>query len=353
MTISSNTDENLVEPSDPRVSVVVLAYGEESLLNECVRAILASTRVNIELIVVDNGSPAITSLVADPRLRVVSPGFNTGFAGGCNFGVRETTSPLLAFVNSDLIVSPNAIHLLVNRLNDEGVGLVTGAVLLPGTPLVVNSIGNPIHYLMFSWAGDYGEDFERHRHDEDVAGISGALFACTTSHWQFLDGFDEEYFAYAEDADISLRTWQAGLKVVFEHRATGEHHYEFSRRTEKWFWLERNRLIGFLTFFTVPMTIMLLPIFIVVEIGVMYSAIRSGWWRQKIQAWSWIFAHRTYLRQRRQRIKGARVSGSQWLNVLSSTIDIPDEFDLHVPQVVNSVLKFYWSFIRRLERPRR
>lgn len=332
------------------VSVVVLAYGNEPILGDCVQAVLASRNVNIELIVVDNGSGSIASLPSDPRLRVVSPGFNTGFAGGCNFGVRETSSSLLVFVNSDLIVDADAIHLLTSRFRDKSVGLVTGAVLLPGTPTIVNSIGNPIHYLMFSWAGAYGEEFEKHKDGEEVAGISGALFACTSAHWKFLGGFDEEYFAYAEDADISLRTWQAGLRVVFEPLATGVHHYEFSRRSEKWFWLERNRQISFFTLYSTSMTFLLLPIFLIVELGVFYSAIRAGWWRQKFQAWRWIVSHRSYLQRRRRRIHRGMTPGIHWQDVLSATIDIPAEFDLRVPSFVNGALKSYWYFVRQITR---
>ena len=312
------------------------------------QAVLRSNNVNVELIIVDNGSSSIAKLPTDGRMTVVSNGFNTGFAGGCNFGVCETSSSLLVFVNSDLIVDPDAIYLLTERLKEEEVGLVTGAVLLPGLPTKVNSVGNPIRFLMFSWAGAYGEGFEKYQNARDVAGISGALFACTRAHWQRLGGFDKEYFAYAEDADISLRTWQAGLRVVFEPLAKGVHHYEFGRSSEKWFWLERNRKICFLTLYSTYITLLLLPVFTIVEFGVFYSSVRGGWWRQKLRAWHWIVTNKRYLLERRQRIHREHTQDKLWLDVLSSTIDIPDEFGLHVPLLVNSVLKSYWELVRKI-----
>ena len=209
-----------------QVSVIILAYAEEPLLAQCVGAALESLEVEVEVVLVNNGSSSISDVGPDPRLRIVTPADNTGFAGGCNLAASHATFDTLVFANSDLIVRPDAIALLSARLDADTVGLVTGAVLLPGEPLMVNSIGNPIHYLMFSWAGSFGEPFASHDTEEKVAGISGAFFACRRDHWDQLRGFDPTFFAYAEDADLSLRTWQAGKSVVFEPRAPLSIHQE-------------------------------------------------------------------------------------------------------------------------------
>jgi GT2 family glycosyltransferase len=257
----------------------------------------------------------------------------------------------LVFANSDLLVRPNAIHLLTSRLDEPDVGLATGAVLLPGEPLRVNSIGNPIHYLMFSWAGAYGEPFDEHTAEEPVAGISGAFFACRREHWERLHGFDEEFFAYAEDADLSLRTWRAGRKVVFDPRAIGVHHYEFTKNNNKWFLLERNRLMTFLTLYDPRSVLLMLPIVLPVELGVLASAIRAGWAREKITSWQWLWTHREHLRNRRRDVASTTASSpTQWTSVLSAEMHIPAEFGLRVPTIVNWVLGRYWDLIRPLVR---
>lgn len=331
-----------------QISVLILAYGDEPLLASSVEAVLDSRDVDVDIVVVDNGSPSITEVAKDPRVRIVTPGANTGFAGGCNLAVTHAKFDTLVFVNSDLVVRPDAVALLGARLDDPLVGLVTGAVLLPGEPLVVNSVGNPIHYLMFSWAGLYGEPFVGHECEVPIAGISGAFFACRRGHWEEVHGFDPAFFAYAEDADLSLRTWQSGHSVVIEPRAMGEHHYTFTKDNHKWFLLERNRLIALLTLYDRRSRWLLAPVIVPVELGVLASALRAGWAREKLDSWRWLWSHRSYLRQRRAFIAAStKVRGGDWTHVVSAEMHIPDEFGLRVPAVANWVLGHYWRLVER------
>jgi len=329
------------------VSVVVLAYLDEPLLSECIDAILASEGVDVEVLLVDNGSPDVARLIPDTRVRVLDPGYNTGFAGGCNLAARAARHATLVFVNSDLIVAHDALARLIVPLRDETVGLVTGAVLLPGEPLIINSVGNPINFLMFSWSGFYGEPYEEHAESCEVTGVSGALFACTASHWECLGGFDDEYLAYSEDADISLRTWQMGRKVVYESRAIGIHHYEFTPSDQKWFLLERNRLINFFTLYRAGSTALLLPAFVLVELGILVVSLRGGWWRKKVASWTWAGSNRHYLSERRRRVAAAKSTSREWTTRLTGSVAIPAKFDVQVPAVVNTFLTGYWSCVSR------
>jgi GT2 family glycosyltransferase len=331
-----------------RVSVVIVAYQDEPWLEQCVHAALNSIGVEVEVLVVDNGSPSVVDLNPDGRLQILQAGSNIGFAGGCNFAVSLASFETLVFVNSDLVVDSNALRLLTSRLDDETIGLATGAVLLPGAPRIVNAVGNPIHFLMFSWAGGYGEPFVERDMKEYVAGVSGAFFACTREHWVLIDGFDERYFAYAEDVDISIRTWQFGRTVVLEPRAIGIHHYEFSRNHRKWFYLERNRLINFFTLYDLKSIALLLPIFLSVEIGVLLASVRGGWSADKVAAWRWLLRHRAYLGERRSLVKSAKQTRSDnWISVLSAEMVIPDEFGLRVPTPINRVMKLYWNCVKK------
>jgi GT2 family glycosyltransferase len=329
------------------VSVIILAYGDEPLLASSVRAALASHDVVTEVILVDNGCATVATLEADERLHLLTPGTNTGFAGGCNLAASEARYEDLVFVNSDLVVDDDAIARLVARLDDHRVGLATGAVLLPGEPATVNSIGNPIHYLMFSWAGDFGEPFSAHDHAEDVAGICGGFFACRRDLWRELGGFDEHYFAYAEDVDLSLRVRQRGATIVFEPRAVGVHHYEFKKNNTKWFLLERNRLMNFLTLYDTRSRWLLAPVLIPVEVAVLISAARAGWAREKLASWRWLWRHRRYLRERGERVGALKAErGATWTNALSGEMHIPGEFGLRVPAVANWVLGRYWRAVK-------
>ena len=75
----------------PTVTAVVLAWGDEPLLEESVRAVLASEDVEADVVLVDNGctSDAVEVLSSVAGVTVVRPGRNLGFAAGCNLGARQ------------------------------------------------------------------------------------------------------------------------------------------------------------------------------------------------------------------------------------------------------------------------
>ncbi len=331
-----------------KASVVIVAYGDEPWLARCVTAVLDSRGVDVEVLVVDNGSSSVDRIAPNGRIQILRPGTNTGFAGGCNFAARHAQCDLLVFVNSDLVVDPDALKFMTSRLNDDSLGLVTGTVLLASTPRMVNSVGNPIHFLMFSWSGSYGEPHVDYAPGQQVAGVSGAFFACTMDHWQQLGGFDDQYVAYAEDVDLSIRTWQRGWSVVFEPRALAAHHYEFSRNRQKWYFLERNRLINFFTLYDASSVVLLLPIFLPIEFGVFLSSLRGGWTIEKLASWRWLLRHRAYLRERSSLVTSAKEADAvEWTMVLSAEMRIPREFGLHVPGPINWVMRLYWLGVKR------
>jgi GT2 family glycosyltransferase len=72
-----------------------------------------------------------------------------------------------------------------------------------------------VHFLGFSWAGRCGEPARSPELPADVASISGACFGVRRELWQRLGGFEDQYFAYHEDVDLSLRCWLAGLSVRY------------------------------------------------------------------------------------------------------------------------------------------
>ena len=226
-----------------RASAIVLAHGEEPTLQRCVAALVADGAADI--LVVDNEAApgAVASVRGLPGVTVLVPGRNLGFAGGCNYASRHATSDVLVFVNSDAEVRPGALAALVRRVGDPGVGLASASIRLAGDPDLLNSAGNPVHYLMFSWVGGFRESALLHAEVSEVASITGVAFAVRREVWDMLGGFDPSFIAYCEDVDLSLRAWRRPA-VVHEPEAVVLHHYDFARNPAKLYLLERNRLIN-------------------------------------------------------------------------------------------------------------
>ena len=306
----------------PSVTAVVLAYRDEPWLDDCLAALEASTGLSsLEIVLVDNGATggAVERVAGRERVTVLRPGENLGFAGGCNLGAGQGRGDVIAFVNSDAVVAPDALHHLAVAALEPGVGIATGSIRLGHDPDRLNSGGNDVHLLGIGWAGAFGEPAADHQRRRTVASASGAGMAMARATWERIGGFCDRYFAYHEDADLSLRCWQQGLSVVFVPEAVVVHHYEFSRNPDKLYLLERNRGIFVLTLYETRTLLLLAPFLLLFEAAVLAAALRDGWAGRKAAGWLWLVRNRRWLRQTRGRLQSVRTVGDDVLAPLFAT----------------------------------
>lgn len=340
----------MVEPS---VSAVVLAWKEEPWLTRCIEALLASTGVAIEVVIVDNGAEGtsvqtLEKFADHPSVKLVRPGSNLGFAGGCNFGARSATGDYLALVNGDLLVEPTTLRRLVDVVDGPGVGLAVASVRMADNVEIINAGANPVHLLGMSWAGGLGKP-ETHTAPVDTAAASGACVLTTKAHWQRLDGFDDEYFAYCEDSELSLRTWRVGLRCVYVPDAVATHRYEFSRNPFKQYLIERNRLMLVMTLWGPRALAVLAPPLLAFEAVILAVATAQGWGGAKVRGWTWLWRNRDHVRARRRKLRGeGQVPDREWMKLLRADVD-KVFFPLPVGLgVLNAVMRGYWAAVRRL-----
>lgn len=331
----------------------MLAWQDEPWLPECVDAVLASTGVEVQIVLVDNGCTradlATGGLPAG--VTVLSPGENTGFAGGCNLGVAQLTAAsappeYVALVNSDCLLAPDVLSQLAAEAAKQNVGPVMASVRLAEHPELINSAGNPVHVLGVSWAGGMDEP-ETRTVPFDVAGASGAALLMRRALWERLDGFDDAYFAYLEDTELSLRCARLGLRARCVPTAVAAHHYEFSRNPTKMYLLERNRLMLLATLWPTRALVLLLPLLGVLELGICAQALTQGWGRHKVRGWWWLWRNRRRVHARRQLLQ-AESQATDWMQVLTVRLDTRVIGSIGATRVANVLVGGYWSVVRRL-----
>ncbi len=332
----------------PAASVIMLGYGTEEYLESALEAVVADLRPGDEVLLVDNGiARAAERRVGWPEaVRVVTPGTNTGFAGGCLEGVAASTGEVLVFVNSDAIVRPGAVARLVEATAVADVGVAGGCLRLADEPGKVNSVGNPLHFSGITWAGSCGEDADLHREPTEVAVATGGFFALRRPVWDALGGFDPMYFAYHEDTDLSIRSWLSGRRVVYVPDAVADHHYEFGRSPLKMYLVERNRMITVLTDFPRPLLRRVLPALLVIEPLLLVQSVLQGWSRQKVSSWVWVLRHSRVLRERRERVQSSVTRPGALDGRLVARIEPPMVEPPPGMGLVNGALALYWRLAR-------
>jgi len=331
------------------ISVVVPAFGREALLGECVDSALADERVDV--VIVDNGceTDAVDALRGRDRVRVVTPGYNAGFSGGCNLGVSRSEGEYIVLLNSDAIARPGAISALVSALDDPTVGISTASVRLLSDPARLNSSGNPVHYLGMTWAGNLGRLAATTPTAGEVASASGCALAMRRADWERFEGFSDLMFAYYEDVELSLRVWLSGHRVVYVPEAEIWHDYSFSRNPRKYFLLERNRLLMVLTVYERRTLAVLAAPLLGFELAVLVLALREGWFIQKLRSWWWLLAHSSSVRRRRAEVQRTRSFTDQVLmQRVTAKFDPGIESGVTVPRWADAISRLTWRLARYL-----
>src|SRR5439155_9829140 len=103
------------------------------------------------LIVVDKGG-SDRAVVKPFGARLIEPGRNLGYAGGCNLGASESTGDVLVFLNPDTVVDPGALGWLAETLDDPSIGIAMARLRLLDRPELLNSGGNVVHLTGLAWA---------------------------------------------------------------------------------------------------------------------------------------------------------------------------------------------------------
>jgi GT2 family glycosyltransferase len=334
----------------PRVTAVVVAYGDEPWLERSIDRILASNGVDVDVVLVDNGCTdgAVDRIEDAGRVAVVRPGTNLGFAEGCNVGVEVGSGALVALVNPDALVEPDALLELCRVAAEDGTGVATAAVVLADRPGRLNSGGNEVHFLGSSWSGSFDEPLRDHLDRRPVAAASGAAMVVRRDLWDELGGFCGEFFAYFEDADLSLRVWASGHRVVYVPEAVVVHRYEFSRNERKSFLVDRNRMLMTATCFGRRHLLLTAPLLVLQELAITALAVSTGWWPARRSSLAWMVGHAGWVRDRRRAVQSQRRRSERDLAALYTDRLDPQNFPL--PAVVRRfeiVLAWYWRAVRR------
>jgi N-acetylglucosaminyl-diphospho-decaprenol L-rhamnosyltransferase len=216
-----------------RWAAVVVNFEAGSLLEQCVRSVLADTSAgDVELAVVDNESrdDSIAQLRrAFPAVQVVDAPGNVGYARAANLGIAATRAPLVAVLNSDTEVVPGTAAAMLHRVeHDPRVAAVgprirnTDGSDYPSArsvPSVIDAVGHGMLGL-FLPRNRFTRRYRQLDADPAVARpvdwLSGAALWLRRSALDDVGGWDERYFMYMEDLDLCWRLRRAGWGVVYE-----------------------------------------------------------------------------------------------------------------------------------------
>jgi len=237
----------------PLVSVITINYNHSDITMELIESLSQCTYPNIEIIVVDNASPADNPAKIKekyPRIVLIESVINYGFAGGNNLGIMRSQGEFILMLNNDTVVEPDFLEPLVKKFQEHP---------------EYGAISPKIRYFdkkdTFQYAGfteinkwtirnkTIGEgeiDKGQYDFDKETAYAHGAAMMVPIEVIKKAGMMSYEFFLYYEEADWCLRIRKAGYKIGYVYKSIVYHRVSATTvdySALKTYYLTRNRLV--------------------------------------------------------------------------------------------------------------
>ncbi len=227
------------------LSVIIVSYNVRYFLRQCLDSLFRScdaAAVNVEVFVVDNDSkddsvaylresfPQQVKGSEDACLHLIANRHNVGFGRANNQALRQCSGDYVLFVNPDTILTEHTILDCVNAAQKQpNLGAIGVAMLQANGDFAPESRrGLPTPWVAFCKMVGLTKLFPKSRKfahyymsylpQEEKAPIdivSGAFMFCSRKALDTVGGFDEAFFMYGEDIDLSYRFLKAGFQNLF------------------------------------------------------------------------------------------------------------------------------------------
>jgi len=224
------------------LSIIIVSYRCWSRLDICLKSIASQQMEDIEVIVVDNNSDdgfAQAFIENHPQVQFILQDFNGGFSQACNRGARDAKGDWLLFLNPDTILQLNTLQPLLKKVNQELSWKLIGIKQL-------NDQGKNTHPygLFLKWWNVWpsvrilqqllNPSRSKQRWSKDPISypdwISGAFVLIRKIDLEALGGWDERFWMYYEDMDLSKRASDKGwLRVMYNELVCTHSHGGSSR----------------------------------------------------------------------------------------------------------------------------
>ncbi|CAN5268911.1 glycosyltransferase family 2 protein [soil metagenome] len=339
---------------NPLVSCIVLTYNSEKYIKNCLIALEKITYPNVEILLVDNLSTDSTLSIVKKfasKIKVLANTENNGYAGGHNFGVQNAGGKYIFLLNPDTTVTPNFLQPLVEKMeNDSRVAACQPLVYLSGKSHRINLSGKVTHYLGFDWLRDFEATVVRQ--SGEILSFSGSGVLLRSDALKKVGGLDASYFMYYEDTDLSWRLRMQGFILWYCSESVVTHDYKFipdekyQSLHQKLFWAERNRIYTLFKNYELSTLVLLVPIFILMELGLLVYFATKGWFGVKVKSYKSLWTARNKLKIARSHVQKLRKRNDrEVIQDFKSQIDFSLFKHPVVNFILNPILFVYWKLM--------
>lgn len=201
-----------------RFSVIIPNWNGLRHLEECLHSLAEQTFRDFETVLVDNASTdGSVQFIRErfPAVRIVALHENRGFAGGVNAGIRASNGGYIVLLNNDTAVESNWLMRL-NQAVSENTDIWMFASMLVNyhDHTRVDSAGDALDLCLGPYKIGEREPVQRHLTGRFIFGACGGGGCYKRELFERIGLFDEDFFAYFEDTDLSFRANWSGYRCL-------------------------------------------------------------------------------------------------------------------------------------------
>jgi len=364
-----------------RVAIIIPTYNGqqyiEALFESITQSIYPKNRLGI--FVVDNNSTDGTrAVIARHRqggavaIQTIQNIKNEYFAKAVNQGSEAAIRDgyeYLFLLNQDTTIEPDCISMLVEVLtNNKNIAVAQARMMLPGGDRI-NSLGNAIHYLGFGFSNGNGQPWPFNRHSGldpeskhskkyklqitnyqlpawPITYASGGAMMVSSETWMEFSGLDETLQMYHEDLDFGWRLLLAGKQCVCVRDAVVYHDYTFNPAPYKYYFMERNRMIVLLTHYQLWTLVLITPMALLMELGIILFSLKNGWAKEKFRSYRDALILLPKILENRKKSLGLRkIEDREILKRMGSAIQDQPVNNFVLNRMGNPILAFYYQLV--------
>lgn len=216
------------------LSVIIVNYNVKYFLEQCIHSVLkAAEEIETEIIVVDNHSTdgSLSYLAPKfPQVKFIKNNANSGFGKACNRGLEAATGNFILFLNPDTLVAEDSFATCIEFFHSHADCGALGVKMIDGSGTFLKeskrAFPSPLTSLFklfgFSRLFPHSKLFSRYHlghldkeqnHEVDV--LAGAYLMVRRNVLQLVGSFDEAFFMYGEDVDLSYRIQKCSYKNYY------------------------------------------------------------------------------------------------------------------------------------------
>lgn len=214
-------------------------------LELCIKSVeSAISTIEAEIIVVDNNSSDGSCLMVKqffPKVKLIENKKNLGFSKGNNIGVSKATGEYICILNPDTVVAEDTFLSILNFATKQTNLGIVGCKLIDGTGqfLPESKRNIPIVKVALKKILGNSKKYYSNHLNEDTTGnvdvLVGAFMFVKRNIFNQVNGFDEDYFMYGEDIDLSYRILKAKYSNYYFAKTTIIHFKGESTLKDKFY----------------------------------------------------------------------------------------------------------------------